>query len=522
MKNYLLCSLLLFSIPFFAQPTIEWQKTFGGSNDDLVRKIIQTNDGGYIIAGSSASNDGDISGNHGISDIIVIKISSIGDVEWQKCYGGSNKDNLMSIQKTTDGGYIIAGNTLSNDGDVNGNHGGSGSDCWIIKITNLGIIEWQKCLGGSNGDGASEIQQTLDGGYIVGCTTSSIDGNVTGNHNRGSGSGNSDYWVVKLTNSGNIVWQKCLGSYSSDGLNSIKQTSDGGYILNGQIQANDGDVTGHHGDFDYWVVKINSTGVIEWQKTLGGTGWDTGVDVIQNSEGDYIVTGYSSSNNGDISGNHGGGDAWIVKLSATGNMVWQKSLGGTGDDYLYHIQQTADGGYLFSGDSSSNDGQAPFNHGSSYSLDCWIVKTTSTGDFEWGKLLGGSGTDTAVSLIHTLDGGYAVSGYTNSVNGDITSNHGTREGWIVKLTNKSLGNSSYDFEKSISFYPNPAKNLINVDFGKDPINNSLYYIYDQQSRIVLKGELISNKSAISIENLVNGVYFLKINNSKTGIKFIKN
>ncbi len=174
MKNYLILSFLLCSIPFFAQPAIEWQKSIGGSNYDLAINTIQTNDGGYITVAYSSSNDNDISGNHGGFDIVAIKLTNAGVIEWQKSYGGSGSDTASSIQQTTDGGYIIVGTTTSNNGDVSGNHGGD--DYWVVKITNLGIIEWQKCFGGSNGDSATTIQQTSDGGYIVGGSASSVDG----------------------------------------------------------------------------------------------------------------------------------------------------------------------------------------------------------------------------------------------------------------------------------------------------------------------------------------------------------
>jgi hypothetical protein len=519
MKKYYQYLFLLFSITSFAQPTIDWKKTYGGSNYDFGRNILQTTDGGYITVIYSFSNDFDISGNHGGSDIVVVKFSVLGDIEWQHSYGGSNSETASSIQKTTDGGYIIVGTTSSNNGDVSGNHGFD--DVWVIKIANTGTLEWQKCLGGSNGESGQAIEQTLDGGYIVGGTTASNNGNVSGNHYLTGSSGSNDYWVVKLTNSGSFVWQKCLGSYSSDYLYSIKQTIDGGYIVNGNIQANDGDVTGHHGDFDYWVVKLNTSGVIEWQKALGGTNWDTGLKIIQNSDGDYIAVGFSSSNNGDVSGSHGGGDGWVVKLGATGTILWQKALGGSGADFIHSVYQTNEGGYILSGDSTSSDGQAPNNHGGIGEVDCWIIKINALGDFEWGKLLGGTGEDTAVSVIQTSDGNYIMSGYTNSSDGDLTTNYGFRDAWIVKLTNV-LAISENEFEKSISIYPNPTKEFININLGEYFTNDLSYYIYNQQSEIVLKGKLNSFSSKISIEGISNGIYFLKIGNNKTGIKFIKN
>lgn len=517
MKKQLLYALLLLNLFIYAQPRIQWQRSIGGLAFDYCKETLQTPDGGYITVGNSSSNDGDISGNHGGFDITVVKLTNAGIIEWQKSYGGTNSDSARSIKKTADGGYIIAGGTTSNDGDVIGHHGGFGSDSWIIKITSNGTIEWQKCLGGTNSDSASIALQTPDGGYIIGGNASSIDGNVTGIHNDIGSTGSSDYWIVKLNASGNIVWQKCYGSNSSDNLNSIALTSDGGYILCGEIQQLSGNVTAHYGDFDYWVVKINSTGVIEWQKTLGGSRWDTGVGVIQNSEGNYIVCGFSDSSDGDVTAAHGGGDAWVVKLDTTGNIIWQKALGGTGADYLYSIRQTLDGGYVLSGDTTSNDGNVSGNHGIN-TLDCWVIKLSSIGDVEWHKSLGGSADDTAASLIEVSNGNYIISGLSTSNDGDIITNHGSTDGWIASLSN-NLAVADNRINNLFTFYPNPTKNIINMTI--DPrIIGTQYTIYDQLSRVVKTGRLDAENSIIQIGGFSNGLYILNINESQ--MKIIKN
>jgi len=290
-------------------PSIEWQKCFGGSSEDFTSLIKQTNDGGYIIVGGSESNDGDVTGHHGDSDYWIVKLTSGGAIDWQKCFGGSGSDWASSIQQTSDGGYIVAGYSSSNNSDVTGNLGGS--DSWIVKLTSTGSIQWQKSLGGSSDDSAESIQQTSDGDYIVAGGSESNDGDVTGHH---SSSDTMDYWIVKLTSGGAINWQKSLGGSGYDLANLIQQTSEGGYIVAGQSDSKDGDVTGNHGGHDYWIVKLASTGSIEWQKCFGGSGWDQYTSIQQTSDGSYIVAGYSSSNGGDVTGNHGGYDYWVVKL----------------------------------------------------------------------------------------------------------------------------------------------------------------------------------------------------------------
>ncbi|OAA31353.1 hypothetical protein AT15_07600 [Kosmotoga arenicorallina S304] len=400
----------------------QWQRCLGGSSYDYAISIIQTNDGGYVVAGWTASNDGDVSGNHGYYDYWVVKLNNTGAIQWQKCLGGSYNDWAKSVYQTNDGGYVVAGITYSSDGDVSGNHGYS--DYWVVKLDSTGNIQWQKCLGGSYNDWAESIIQTSDGGYVVAGFTESNDGDVTGNH------GERDYWVVKLDGTGDIQWQRCLGGSGDDYAWSIIQTRDGGYVVAGITYSNDGDVSGNHGYYDYWVVKLNNTGAIQWQKCLGGSSYDYAISIIQTNDGGYVVAGWTASNDGDVSGNHGYYDYWVVKLNNTGAIQWQKCLGGSSYDFVYSIIQTNDGGYVVAGYTDSNDGDVSGNHGG---LDYWVVKLDSTGAIQWQKCFGGSNNDYAYSIYQTSDGGYVVAGYTDSNDGEVSGNHGDADYWVVKF-----------------------------------------------------------------------------------------
>jgi len=359
----LLITICISSVSFGQAPAIEWEKSLGGSSSENASSIQQTTDGGYIVAGSSNSNDGDVSGNNGQSDYWIVKLDASGNITWEKSLGGSNSDGAKSIQQTTDGGYIVAGISLSNDGDVSGNHGSY--DYWIVKLDASGNITWEKSLGGSSADEASSIKQTSDGGYIVAGRSYSNDGDVSGNH------GSGDNWIVKLDASGNITWEKSLGGSNDDWAFSIQQTSDGGYIVAGYSDSNDGDVSSTNGSSDYWIVKLDASGNITWEKSLGGSSGDQARSIQQTSDGGYIVAGYSPSNDGDVSSNNGLSDYWIVKLDASGNITWEKSLGGSSADHANSIQQTSDGGYIVAGRSTSNDGDVTGNHGGQ---DIWVVK----------------------------------------------------------------------------------------------------------------------------------------------------
>ncbi|MEX2484172.1 MAG: T9SS type A sorting domain-containing protein [Brumimicrobium sp.] len=426
MKKILLLSLLLVSSFGFGQePIIEWQKSLGGSGWDKASSIEITTDGEYIVAGGSDSNDGNVTGINGANDFWVVKLDTIGNITWQKSLGGSGSESAYSIQQTTDGGYIVAGSSQSNDGDVTVNNGGQ--DYWVVKLDATGNIIWQKSLGGSGDDNANSIQQTLDGGYIVAGWSLSNDGDVTVNN------GGRDYWVVKLDSIGNIIWQKSFGGSWDERAESIQQTIDGGYIVGGLAYSGDGDVSGGIGGGDYWVVRLDTAGNIIWEKSLGGSEYERAQSIQQTTDLGFILTGYSYSNDGDVTGHNGStnsSDYWVVKLDSIGNITWQKSLGGSGSESAYSIQQTTDGGYITVGHSTSNNGDVTLNNGG---RDYWIVKLDTVGSIIWQKSLGGSGVDMTSSIRQKTNGGFIVAGWSNSNDIDITSNKGYTDCWIVNL-----------------------------------------------------------------------------------------
>ncbi len=365
-KTLLILAFALVQLTTFAQqaPALQWQKCLGGTAWDEAHSIQPTTDGGYIVAGETGSTNGDVTGNHGGGDAWVVKLSSTGSLQWQKALGGTSEDNANSIQLTADGGFIMVGFTASNDGNVTGNHSGY-NDAWVVKLSSTGSLQWQKCFGGLSNDQADSIQPTPDGGYIMAGSTQSTNGDVTGNH------GGYDAWVVKLSVTGIVEWQKCLGGTIDDKAFSIQLTTDGGYFITGYTASPNGDVTGVHGGTDVWVVKLSSTGNVLWQNPLGGTGTDAAFSIQPTTDGGCIVAGYNGSGDGDVTGTHGGMDAWVMKLSSTGSLQWQKDFGGINSDVTISIQPTTDGGCIVAGNTDSNDGDVTGNHGN---YDFWVVK----------------------------------------------------------------------------------------------------------------------------------------------------
>lgn len=504
-KRYFLI-LLVFEIVFSQAPAIEWQKCLGGIKSEEVKSIQQTIDGGYIVAGSSASIDGDVSGVHvngTNTDAWVLKINSLGGIEWQNALGGTGVDIANSIQQTTDGGYIFVGSTNSNDGDVSGLHVlSTRNDAWVVKLSNLGAIEWQKALGGTGIDDGYDIQQTTDGGYIMTGTESSTDGDLAGVQQPQASNG----WILKLSSIGEIQWQKGIGGSSLDGANSIQQTTDGGYIMAGYTTSNnDGDVSGFHGGYDCWIVKLSMTGLIEWQKCLGAglQSLDRAFSIQQTMDGGYIMGGQNNLNGGDVSGNHGFSDGWIVKLSSIGIIEWQKSLGGSIQDGAYSLQQTNDGGYIIGGVAGSSDFDISGYHGGS--SDSWVVKLSSLGIIEWNKCLGGTDIDWGNSIQQTVDGGYIVAGYTVSNNGDVIGNHGSIDAWVVKLGPDVLETDTFTTNQ-IKLFPNPTTTILTV-------KSSTSVVFDKMivTDLTVKTILVQtqNTNQINVEKLASGIYILQ-------------
>jgi len=369
----------------------QWARTFGGSGyDGINAPIQQTSDGGYIIAGTSHSY------GSGGSDIWIMKLNSKGEIDWQKTYGGSFYDEPFSIKQTNDGGYVVAGEAAS--------FGAGNYDLWILKLSQTGTVEWQKIYEGSEEDYATSIEQTSDGGYITAGVTSSF------------GAGAQDAWVLKLDSAGNIEWQKAYGGSDFDCAWSIQQTGDGGYIIGGETKSF-GDATGNG-----WILKLSSSGDIEWQRIYGGDNKDWFSIIQQTSDGDYIVCGGSNSFGAGL------GDGWILKIASNGDIEWQRTYGGTSDDFLYFIQQTEEGGYVVAGYSSSFGPRGE---------DIWVLKLSSGGDIEWQRIFGGSYSDTARSVEKTSDGGYIVGASSSSFGA------GDSDYFILKLDSDGNIDSSF-------------------------------------------------------------------------------
>jgi len=360
-------SILVFLHFFSFEIYPGWFKHYGGTNNDTAYSIQQTSDGGYVVAGYTESF------TYGDMDYAIYKLNSSGNKVWFKHYGGTGRDRAYSIQQTSDGGYIVVGDTQSYT------HGYT--DIAIYKLNSSGNKIWFKHYGGSGWDYGYSIQQTSDGGYIV--------AGYTGSYTNGL----SDFAIYRLNSSGNKIWFKHYGGSDREYTYSIQQTSDGGYVVAGDTESFT------YGGYDFAIYKLNSSGNKTWFKHFGGTDDDTAHSIQQTSDGGYIVAGITKSYS------YGGRDYAIYRLNSSGNKVWFKHYGGAFHEYAYSIQQTSDSGYIVAGITHS------FSHGSD---DFGIYKLNSSGNKTWFKHYGGSEDDNGRSIQQTSDGGYSVAGDNQS------------------------------------------------------------------------------------------------------------
>jgi hypothetical protein len=306
-----------------------------------------------------------------------------------------------------------------------------------------------KTFGGSFADPFNSVALTPDGGCIMAGSTFSFDGDITVNH------GNFDGFIVKVNSAGNKEWSNTVGGKGYEYITKIITTPDGGYLIAGTLTGPPGDpFETHNGSYDAWIAKLDNTGNIEWTRSFGGSADETARDVILTQDGGYLFAGFASSNNGDVSGK-GLDDAWVVKLSKTGSIQWSKTIGGSGDDGIWALCATQDGSFLLAGQTNSTDGNVPVPAGNQDGL---LVKINNDGVFQWAKTYGGPTADKFMSIASASDG--FVAGGSSAKKTDPAGNLGDYDAWVVKVGqsgelqwNKTFGGSAEDIALSIITIP---------------------------------------------------------------------
>jgi 5-hydroxyisourate hydrolase-like protein (transthyretin family) len=361
---FLLCGLLS-GVPSPSRGSTFWA-TYGGAGSLGASSIAKTLDGGYFVAGGLAP------AGTGPTNAWILRLDGKGTVLWENTYGGASDDYINSVQSTPDDGCVVAGYTSS--------FGAGGYDAWVLKLDGQGAVLWQNAYGGAGYDFAASVQPTPDGGYLVAGGTDSW------------GTGQTEAWVFKLDQDGNVLWDTRFGDAGVESVSSIQITSDGGIVLAGGTQSSGA------GDYDAVVIRLDGSGSMVWQKTYGGPDYDFASSVRETVDGGFVVVGET------LSFGAGGYDLFVFKVDGTGKLLWQKTYGGTGDDSAHSVQTTADGGFVIVGGTRS----------SSTGDDVLVLRLDANGGLLWQKTYGGTENDFAHFVDETDDGGLVVAGETRS------------------------------------------------------------------------------------------------------------
>lgn len=362
-----------------------WNRTYGGTDTDYGRSMIQTADGGYIIAGWTST----------LLAGYVVKTDEMGNMQWNKTYDAGGDDGFSSVVQSSEGGYALAGYT---------SYGAGGYDFWLVRIDESGRPMWNRTYGGASSEFASSLVQTDDGGYALAGYTNSF------------GAGGYDFWLVKTDRAGIQEWNETYGTSGKEEADWLIQTSDGGYLMAGVTNSSG------YGSYDAYLVKTDSEGILQKKEQYGGANIDRAKSAIETTDGGYMIAGFTESYGTGLLSR----DYWLFKIDRSLDLVWSKTYGGLGYDEAFSVVAAGDGGYLLAGRMYFET-----------QPDVVFLKTDSEGTAQWSRTYGGAQEDIVVSCVKTKDGGYAAAGSTNSFSSNF-------DFYLIKMDPSGLVH--YDYE----------------------------------------------------------------------------
>ncbi len=422
-------------------PSTQWNKKIGGNESDWGTSVQQTSDDGFIITGASRSFGADF------QDVLLLKTDADGDTLWMKLFGGSGREEGLSVQQTSDSGYVIFANTPS--------YGAGSWDAWLIRTDVNGDTLWTRTFGDSAIDLLYDGKHTTDGGFVITGYTESF------------GARSIDAWLIKTDANGDTLWTKTFGGSKTEKGYSVQQTSDGGYIVAGYTSSYGA------GSPDFWLVKTDASGDTLWTKTYGGNDWDICYSVQQTSDGGYIATGSTESFGADNF------NVWLVKTDANGDTLWTSIIGGSGEDQGRSVQQTPDDGYIIAGFTES------FGNGS---REGWLIRTDANGDSLWTIVFGEENWDQFLSVIQTVEGNYIVTGAFESV-----IDPGQTDLWLIRTApditavyeNQQSAINDFQLRQN---YPNPFNPSTRIRYelaGDSHVELTVHNILGQRIRTLV-------------------------------------
>ncbi len=488
---------------------VTFSSHFGGSGLEEFFGGTGASDGCYYMAGLSHSSDHDLMNtNIDSANIFIVKVDDSGKKVWSRIYGGDDYDKARNIMEDDEGNLLFVGGTRSINGDISYHRGGS--DVFVGKIDDSGDLLWFKTYGGTSYEGGRDIIQTSDGGYLVVAYSSSIDMDVVN-----GGRGFHDGWIFKLDRDGNLVWSNTYGGSQVDRSRSAIELNDGSFIFTGQSNSDTLDCTGNHGSADVWAARIDKDGNLLWSNLYGGAGVDRAYNIMQSSDGNFLISGHTKS--GDITGKGGLMDYFdglLIKIDEQGNVLKLETFGGTYNEYFFRTKQLKDGKFIVAGSSSSHDNPVS-------GLDCksgdsfMILQYDEDLNLDWGYCTGGSRSDICNELIIDPDGQIVLMGDSKSDNGTVPGNYGHYDYWIVGL--KELIASQQD----------PTGTAFSATY--DAVNNNLRIESDSEQEVLItiyhaNGSSLQTKDILLLQPGVNeynisesafkaaGLYIAKIEN----------
>jgi hypothetical protein len=545
---YFIFSAINFS-SFAQNYTINWQRTIGGNNIDKLTKTITTKDGGMLLCGFSNS---DISGDktqNSINesyDFWLLKLGKSGLTQWSKTYGGADRDLYPSVIQTSDGGYLVGGSSISPaSGSKTENAINQSFDYWLLKLDKSGNVIWDNTIGGIQFEKFATVLETSTAYFVCG-SSNSIVGNDKTIDNEGS-SLSPDYWVIKMDKTGTILWDSVYGSTNRDALTAAAVATDGGIILAGSSYSPRGG--NKHDDYlgndDFWILKIDSAGVRQWDRTIGGALSDnlTAMDVVGNIG--YVFVGYSNSpasfNKTDNC--KGVTDYWVLRTDKSGLPLWDKTFGGGKEDYATSVKflsgQFFIGGYSASG--VSGDKTSPSKGG----MDFWTLQLDKDGNLQQQYDWGGTGDDYLCDYLPS-DSEFILSGTSNSPKGQdkkksTVGNTGLNDYWVFKISSAGAVAATNTVDEPVvsdataintksrllfEVTPNPVKDVLKINYNINSIQNASLSVYTNNGKLIKQQSLPQSSGTYSIDISAqpSGLYYAVLRSGTSSVtkKFVKN